>query len=387
MNIFFCFVLLWGCSFSSEDISLDSFAHNPTVVIALLEKRESLERLEITMRLVEKYPEKAHLLCHLLEGEALVRCQKISERPHLWTETKFESPSTPRVEKISTQCTQGPLFRSCVEQEIAKYLRKGEVEEVKGLCAHIEEEKWHFECLFGAAEQATLHRGAHGYAEGVDLCLASGDFAVNCNNHLIMLLARKAPSAHSGEKKDWSPVFSAEHAIRAAWSWRDREAMSINQERLWSEAIGMSYVGVKPVTGDPIEVLDAKHSVHVHSALARRLLQIDTPSTHKLSTWVELAEKCLVARAYGAGSRDVEVRFQAAADLWEGDVSQSVVYMATSRRLVSTDPHIDLHIAILEAAARIPPAFQPLLQEGLEHHHPLVQQTAKRLLSKITQQD
>ena len=160
--------------------------------------------------------------------------------------------------------------------------------------------------------------------------------------------------------------------------------MEENQDRLWSEAIGIAYTGVKPVTGEPLDILPQKYLPHIHSALARRLLQIDAPNTHKLSTWVELAQNSLNKRAGKKISRDVASRFQAAADLWDSDIQEeSIAYMATSRRLVSDDISIDLHIAILEGAARIPPAYEPLLEEGLDHSHPLVQKTASRLLKKI----
>ena len=160
--------------------------------------------------------------------------------------------------------------------------------------------------------------------------------------------------------------------------------MEIFQERLWSEAIGVAYTGIKPVTGEPFDVLSKDFHPHVRSALARRLLQIDAPQTHNLATWVELAQNCAKKRAGSKSSRDIASRFQAAPNLWDSSVQEaSIAYMATSRRLVSSNAEIDFTIAILEAAARIPPAHLPLLEEGLRHAHPLVQQTAKRLLEQI----
>jgi len=337
------------------------------------------------MALVETHPQEAHRLCSLLEGDAFRRCQKISERPHLWSEKKITTGSdVKKIAKEQTTCRPGSMFRTCIDSEIATVLRTGNVDQAKGLCANISEEKWRFECLFGAAEQVTKHRGTHGYSQGVDLCLDAGTYVDNCLNHLIMILAKKAPSAHSSQAQDWLPIFSASNAVRAAWSWRDREKMEFNQERLWSEALGMSYSGIKPVTGNPYDLLENKLAVHIHSGLTRRLLQIDPPKTYKLGTWVELAERCLQERAPDIKGKDVVSRFQAAADLWDKtETLPSTAYMATSRRLFSTDPHIDIHIAILEAAARIPPAYRPLLEEGLSHKNLLVQKTAQRLLSQI----
>ena len=78
--------------------------------------------------------------------------------------------------------------------------------------------------------------------------------------------------------------------------------------------------------------------------------------------------------------------FRAVPDLWkETDApSESVIaYMATSKRLWSDQPDIDLTICALEAAARQPPHHQSLLKEGLSHPNPLVQDTASRLLALI----
>ena len=381
--IFFLSALL-ACAEKTAPSELGLFPKEPQEVIAKLKSMDELARLDIVMELMEKHPDQSSLLCPLLSGDAQKRCVSISERPHLWSEKKEEKSTLSRTDFAPTDCQKGPQFRLCLEKEVKISIRKGKIERVKGLCAHIEEDTWFSECLFAAAEQATRHRGAHGYAEGVELCMEAGSFSGNCQEHLIMMLAKKAPSAHAKTMKDWALIQSASSAVRAAWSWRDRAKMEIFQERLWSEAIGVSYTGIKPVTGDVFELLSKDFHPHVRSALTRRLLQIDAPQTHKLSTWVELAQTCSTKRVGTKRSRDVESRFQAVADLWETGIQEkSISYMATSRRLVSDDDEIDLTIAVLEAAARIPPAHIPLLEEGLIHEHVLVQQTAKRLLEKI----
>ena len=376
--------VLLCCTERSSSTEVDRFATEPQGVIAELRVMDELARLDVVMELIEQYPDKASELCPLLSGDARKRCVSISERPHLWSEKKEETPPLSRSDAVQTNCQKGTQFRFCLEEEVKQSIRKGKIDHIKGLCANIEDEKWFSECLFTAAEQATRHRGAHGYAEGVELCMEAGSFSGNCQEHLIMMLAKNAPSAHVETMTEWAPIQSASSAVRAAWSWRDREKMELFQERLWSEAIGVAYTGIKPVTGEPFDVLSTEFHPHVRSALARRLLQIDAPQTHKLSTWVELAQKCAKKRAGSKRSRDIESRFQAAPDLWESSIQEyNIAYMATSRRLVSEDVEIDFTIAVLEAAARIPPAHIPLLEEGSIHEHPLVQQTAKRLLKQI----
>ena len=85
-----------------------------------------------------------------------------------------------------------------------------------------------------------------------------------------MLLAKRAPSAHASNQKEWAAIESASNAIRAAWSWRDRTLLKKYQDRLWSEALGMAYAGIRPVTGEPLDVLSEEHLAHIHSGLTRR---------------------------------------------------------------------------------------------------------------------
>lgn len=365
------------------------FSEDPEQVIHTLASKDEIERTAVIMNLIELFPQDSAKLCALLEADdAQKRCFNIASRPHLWSDVK--SKGTARIEQSASAdlgCDTDAMFVTCVEKKTHEAIRQGNIEKVKQLCAQIKSDKWHSECLFQAAEQSTRHRGAHGYSEGVELCLSAGDFSENCQNHLIMILAKRAPTAHSREKSDWAPIESASNALRAAWSWRDRSRLKYAQERLWSEALGMAYAGLRPVTGDPLDVLGADKQAHVHSALTRRLMQIDAPSSYKLSTWLELALRCRASRASKIHSRDIASRFQAAADLWEEDDAPSIAYMATSRRLYSPEVEIDMLIALLEAAARIPPAHLPLLEEGAQHAHPMVQKTAKRLLSKVKTQE
>ena len=302
--------ILLGCSEKSTETEYLRFDTETNEVIAELREMDELARLDTVMSLLEKHPDKASLLCPLLSGDAQKRCISISERPHLWSEKKEDTVSSSRADAAQTNCQKGSQFRICLEDEVKQSIRKGQIDRVKGLCANIDDEKWYSECLFAAAEQATRHRGAHGYAEGVELCMDAGSFSGNCQEHLIMMLAKKAPSAHVGTIDEWASIQSASSAVRAAWSWRDRQKMEVYEERLWSEAIGVSYTGIKPVTGEPFDVLSSKFHPHVRSALARRLLQIDAPQTHKLSTWVELAQKCSAKRVGVKSTHDIESRIE-----------------------------------------------------------------------------
>jgi len=158
-------------------------------------------------------------------------------------------------------------------------------------------------------------------------------------------------------------------------------------DRLWSESIGVAYAAVKPVSGDPLEALPIEAKPHVHAAIMRRLMAIDSPKKHNLEQWIQLGKQALLHRQNGNPQRDQQGRFLAVADLWEDDASgkPQIAYMATSKRTWSAEEDIDLGICALETAAWHPPDHLELRQEGSKHSHPLVQWTAKRLLKKIDQ--
>ncbi|MEC7985594.1 MAG: hypothetical protein VX278_10560 [Myxococcota bacterium] len=377
--------LFGGCSIGENE---DASVRTKSRRLQIQDLPSGEEKRIAVLQFLQEHPEEAQNLCPTLQNADLkAQCEKIRGRPHLWSEprsnqvdrkTDLESKST------TTTCERGPLYQNCIEEAVDQAVRRGQISTILGLCQSIEQEKWRAECLFNAAEKTTLHRGSHGYAEGVELCFSAKPFSENCQNHLLMLLAQRAPSAHSANQEDWKPIFSAENAVTAAWSWRDPTEKQRAKERLWSEALGFAYTGVKPVTGDPLDVLPSDLKPHIHSAIARRLIRIHSARSYKLSTWVELAENSLQERQNGQGKRNSEHKFIAAADLWsETEDLANVAYMATSRRLWSEDSRIDLHIAILEAVARQPPAHLPLLEEGLQHANPLVRKTAQRLLSKL----
>ena len=198
-----------------------------------------------------------------------------------------------------------------------------------------------------------------------------------------MQLAQFAPSSLTSRREHWQKIYSAENAIRSAWSFRDKLVMQENIERLWSEALGISYFNSNPVTGDPFDALEERHHPHIRSAAMRRLLAINSPNTKSLDDWIQLAKTSMKSRENGSPNRDKST-FLAVADLWEKPNSniQSIVYMATSQRPTHPDVQIDLILAILEGAARRPPNNKLLLKEATNHSHPLICQSALRLLSK-----
>ena len=158
--------------------------------------------------------------------------------------------------------------------------------------------------------------------------------------------------------------------------------------RLWSEAIGVAYSQAKPVSGDSLDALGPAYAPFIRAAVMRRLMLIDPPMTHSLAEWINLGSEAMQARQKGSAQRDLQGKFLAAADLWPKETvppegSKTIAYMATSTRIHSADPVVDLHICALEAAARIPPDSKKLLKEGQDHTDEEVRWTANRLLKLL----
>ena len=356
------------------------------------ELADPVEQIAAVTELSESRPGSTLELCTLLApGQARERCERLNARPHLWAERKGRSPALaglkaqlPDAEDVDPGCAAGESEHACIEEQARAAAGHGDLGRARGLCGRIGDETWHGECLFSAAEAAVSRRGPFGYASAVELCLAADPFAENCLNHLVMQLADGAPSASCGKEKEWAVVHSAANGVRAAWNWRDPEMAAQSAERLWSEALGMAYAKAEPVTGDPLDALPGELHPHVRAAAMRRLMALEPPRQHTLQEWVRLGQQVLSQRLDGSPKRDQMGRFLAAADLWEQtEELPSIAYMATSRRLVAEDPAADLAICALEAAARQPPAYLPLLEEGKRHPAEAVRRTAERLLRKV----
>ena len=324
------------------------------------------------------------------------KCEHLLQRPHLFQHLK-EKQSDSKVSNsylhqieheqitvILQECStkNGISERECIAENTRYFIMRGNIEKVAGLCNYLEE-KWRGECYFNTAEFLVQSKGSSGYSEGVELCLGAQPFVKNCQEHLIMQLAQFAPSSLTSKRKYWQKIYSAENAIRSAWSFRDKVVMQENIERLWSEALGIAYFNSTPITGDPFDALEVRHHAHIRSAAMRRLLAIDAPDTKSLEDWVQLANTSMLTRENGSPNRDKST-FLAVADLWEKSDSdtQRVVYMATSQRPTHPEFEVDLILAILEGAARRPPHNKVLLEEATKHAHPLIRESAQRLLSK-----
>jgi len=152
----------------------------------------------------------------------------------------------------------------------------------------------------------------------------------------------------------------------------------------------MSYMLGSEVVGNPIDFLPAQAQPHIHSAAALSLVFRNSKSPAHLDGWLQQLQDGLSRRVTpGPGQkrrhRSKQDNIPLYPDLWPKDAPgeeaiPSVVYLTTSRRPISADPHTDQMLALLEALARLREDEPHFLEEALQHEAPLVRQSAERLL-------
>ena len=376
--------ILLACTSSKTDWSAQ-FQEDPARTrILLSEISDPLERLSIIESLNKEFAGQTTELCDVLASNAQEYCKEQNLRPHLWHTAKTPTSIAKTTTEVQvTDCDN----RLCVQELAQVAARKQDLSEAKAICLSISEEKWQSECIFATAEQLVKSKGANGYATAAELCDHAAVFADNCHQHLIQQLATHAPDADT--KSDWAKIFSAHHAIRSTWSWKNKKKMKLLQERLWAESLGISYSGVSKITGNPFDAVPNEYHAHVRAAAAYRFFQREESPKQDLETWSKILAEKLDARSERSDAIDQQRRFMAAPNFGAQELSteDSILYLATSRRLFSDDAKIDITICLLEAAVRKPPVNRALIEEGLIHPSSKVQETAARLLETLDAQD
>lgn len=371
---------LLACSQFQTDWSTH-FKEDPAKTrMLLVEVQDPKERFQIVEKLTKEFPGQTQNLCTTLPSKEEAYCKEKNLRPHLWSKPKEKKlKSSEKSETKNTDCTD----QLCVQELAQVAARQQDLRSAKSICLSISEEKWQSECIFSTAEQLVKTKKSKGYALAVDLCNHASAFADNCHQHLIQQLAKYAPDADT--QSNWKAIFSAHNAIQSTWSWKDKRKMKQLQERLWAESLGIAYSGVSEITGNPLDIVPKEYHSHVRAAAAYRLFQMEESGQQTLVEWTNILEKKLELRNPRPEKINQQRKFMAAPNFGTKELSleDSILYLATSRRLFSKDSKIDSTICLLEAEIRKPPVNQKLIEEGLEHPSPLVQQTATRLLETL----
>lgn len=374
---------LWGALLGCQSDAIDwttEFNQDPTTVrTQLMEMSDPVERLHVINELQSQFPGKVGDLCMLLEATAQRYCLEKEKRPHLWMPLKEQNVS--EIQSVPSSLMDCSDVACRIDRAMADALR-GNIEGVQAICQGKSTSETH-ECLFMIAETMVSNRGVAKYDTAASICGLAESFHENCQNHLIQQLAKFAPDADS--VSDWSEIKAAHNAIETTWGWRDAALKSRLQSRLWSEALGFSFAGADSIVGDVLDVVPQPYHVHVHSAAAWRMFQLEESTQRGLVDWAEYLQMRLQIRSIKQASLDQQRKFRSASkigvltdDTWETDV-----YLSTAHRWTDADPLVDGTIAILEAVARRPPVNIKLLEEGTNHSEEIVQSTAKRLYEHV----
>ena len=380
---------LLACQTPSIDWE-ESYKNSPgQVVLDLQDVVDPTERLAIVESLQQTFPGQTEELCGVLPKSTQEYCIERNRRPHLWMPLKERSFTADDESKLSVDAVQSSCTDvACRIEESLEYARRGQIAQVQTLCTFSSTKEEH-ECLFATAEKLVEKNGVMQYSGAVEICRLAKSFSTNCQNHLIQQMAKDAPDADT--KSDWRVILTAHRAIQTTWGWRDETMQNQLQHRLWSEAIGVSYAGADRIVGNPLDVVPKEYHCHIYSAAAWRLFQLEEPSKRTLDEWTAYLEVRLQDRSERAESIDFQRKFRAASNLWslsEGSSQQDIVpYLSTSFRVRSQILSNELALSILEAIARQPPIAIAILDSGVLSQDVLIQQTAKRLRSKLPIED
>ena len=205
----------------------------------------------VLLKELEENPERAVQICPKLSAKhAQERCQKLSMRPHLWSnpESMERAQSQRKIgpsskHLIPSIVIQAPTYKEsseCTETECweQKALATDDFEDILIACGGIKKERWRKDCAFVVAE---AHLSTKGYAHSAHLCLYSGDFAANCFMHLSYRLAETIPPAISEEQEEWDEIIFKTQTIHQFWKDKDPYFGESMVQQLWAKALDVSY--------------------------------------------------------------------------------------------------------------------------------------------------
>jgi hypothetical protein len=378
--------------------------------VQLRQMEQPEERIATILFLFETQPERSTQLCRELPaGPTQARCQRATNRPHLWTPARVETEATtkrtapgpltsyllPDADQASVftgsalsaaRCTRHPDPRSCLTQDAVANTLQGRAERGSRSCKAIDKSPWREECFFNIAEAALERNRSAGYVDAINLCLDAGDFTANCIAHLSLVMAGSAPSSTESDPAKWVSILEAARVIEGAWASRDAEFGLLLVDRFWADVAAAAFAGSKAVTGDLFRVLPSGAWPHVRAAAALRLVALDWDEGRTLDAWLALLRAAMEVKSTAVEPKRQAVRFLDVPDRWAKDLPgdeliPAIFYMGTSRRTTVADTDEDLTLCLLEALGRREPLPTALLEAASADPRPAVAWTAKRLLN------
>ena len=389
---------------------------------------DPVAQLAVVIAVSEAHPGETTALCAVLpDGPGKARCDRGNARPHLRAARQNRAPPSDAADVAvgTTQADQAALARPgpaqtvllpsdpeglgaspfdglaasdvpCDDPLLANGCRTdaartlavaGQYAESAAACLGGTDGTWRWECFFEASEAAVDGSGAAALGGALDLCLASGEFVPNCLAHVAMGLGAHAPAATDGDPAAWDDVKAGVGTIRERIGPRDADLAARVVERVWSEALDVSYQRARRVVGNPLDVLPAEAVPHVHAALVWRLLELEGERA-TLDEWSTRLEEALAARIRGSARSEGRLRQRHVIGLWievypGEEVFTPALLMGSARRVTAEDPLADAIICVLEVNARMPSPSMDLMLKALDYPDPAVRWTAARLIQVL----
>lgn len=364
-------------------------------------------RAHLVEAIFESDPAAAESLCPLLpEGLVQDRCARIAADPQSWSlDPSRPAQSKLRLGELAVVLSPGPTFRlrplsrseatTCppeVPSSTCKTARAiqagilGDAPAAAGACEGIASARWRDACMAEAATAACDRSRLDTCGIAAELCLEAGAVRAPCLSSVAHTLAASAPSTEGGSPDDWAALTRRVRELRTRLEPSDPILADRMAGRVWAEATMLAYGLARAPNGSVLELLPAEVEPHARAAIAWRLsVRKDEAS---LPERAALVAELLARRERRKGGTVMAPTRVQVRSLWHEDLpgEESIAWTAFLqgvRRATATDAKVDARICVLEAAARLSPPSQALLEEGLRDDDALVRWTAARLLAQL----
>jgi hypothetical protein len=208
--------LLLSCSDPPGPDPLELWLSDRDAATAQIAALPEADRNLLVLRLAEAHPGETQGLCELASGPHAQRCQRMNERPHLWTPevgtrapTRWMLPADERWTSVpadSGDCADS----TCLVTEAVEHAKQDELQLTAARCNAVPQARLQRDCYFQAAEY--LGR----LDQGLSLCKATGQLSAECAGHVVLGLN---PTRH-GEAMgliEAAELGDAEAHVKALW--------------------------------------------------------------------------------------------------------------------------------------------------------------------------
>jgi len=372
-----------------------------------------MDRETLIQVMMVEWPEHSAPLCDVLSsGQVKVRCESLTERPHLW-QVDAAAPESGAVgagaaypvlsvdmppaqhpwnelAPMEVECTDTWTQNTCIGQQAVDWTYKSKHKDAWLICLGADQDKWRYECFFQISE-ATYNPIKGGGIPGLaaEMCLYSGFYQDRCLGHLAGKIGRWAPAATWDDPQRWRDVERAIHQVQQTLQTYSPALGSRWTALTWAYAMDAAYAQVERPVGNPIDNVGFPAMPHIAASVAWSLWLAESHRAQSLDAWLDAFNAAMERREVDPGPQPKLEEENELTKSWsdtlpgEEAIEWTVYRGPMARRAIGKDPRGDALICILEAAARNPsPHRASLFREALQYPDPLVRWTAARLAAQ-----